>query len=101
VEVRTAAADDIWLSTAYERDCAYIAVHQYAGMPYSEYFAAFERIASAVGGRPHWGKMHNLNAHQLRKLYPRFDDFLQIRSEVDPRGTFTNAYLDRVLGPVS
>lgn len=101
VEVRVAAADDIWLSTAYKRHSAYIAIHQYTGMPYGEYFAAFERIASTVGGRPHWGKLHSLNANALRELYPRFDDFLRIRTEVDPGGVFSNAYLDRVLGPLS
>lgn len=101
VEVRVAAADDIWLSTAYGRDSAYVAVHQYAGMPYREYFAAFERIAGEAGGRPHWGKMHGLDAAALRQRYPRFDDFLRLRAEVDPAGVFSNAYLDRVLGPVA
>ncbi|WP_019812477.1 D-arabinono-1,4-lactone oxidase [Saccharomonospora saliphila] len=100
VEVRVAAADDIWLSTAYGRDTAYIAVHQYAGMPYREYFTEFARIAASVGGRPHWGKMHDLDAAALRPLYPRFDDFVRVRSEVDPTGVFANAHLDRVLGPV-
>lgn len=100
VEIRVAAADDIWLSTAYGRDTAYVAIHQFIGMPYREYFAAFESIVRAVGGRPHWGKMHTLDAAALRELYPRFDDFLAVRAEVDPAGRFTNPYLDRVLGPV-
>ncbi|MFI9008679.1 D-arabinono-1,4-lactone oxidase [Actinosynnema sp. NPDC053489] len=98
VEVRVARGDDIWLSTAHGRDTAYIAVHQYLGMPYRRYFDAFERIASAVGGRPHWGKMHSLGAEALRDRYPRFDDFRRVRAEVDPTGKFTNTYLDRVLG---
>ncbi|WP_007025445.1 D-arabinono-1,4-lactone oxidase [Saccharomonospora iraqiensis] len=100
VEVRVAAADDVWLSTAHGRDSAYIAVHQYVGMPYREYFTGFARIAASVGGRPHWGKMHDLDAAALRALYPRFDDFRRLRAEVDPGGVFGNAYLDRVLGPV-
>ena len=100
VEVRVAAADDIWLSTAHGRDSAYIAVQQFVGMPYREYFSAFEKIAGEVGGRPHWGKMHDLDAQTLRSRYPKFDDFLRVRKETDPNGTFTNTYLDRVLGPV-
>jgi FAD-linked oxidoreductase len=100
VEVRVAAADDIWLSTANGRDSAYIAIHQFVGMPYREYFAAFAAIAGQVGGRPHWGKMHDLDAEILRGRYPRFDDFLRVRKEVDPAGLFTNAYLDQVLGPI-
>jgi L-gulono-1,4-lactone dehydrogenase len=100
VEVRVAAADDIWLSTAYQRDSAYIAVHQFVGMPYREYFALFESVAGAAGGRPHWGKTHTLDAAALRDRYPRFDDFVTLRSKLDPAGTFANPYLDRVLGKV-
>jgi FAD/FMN-containing dehydrogenase len=98
VEVRVAAADDIWLSTAYGRDSAYIAVHQFAGMPYRAYFDLFEQVAGAVGGRPHWGKMHTLDAAGLRARYPRFDDFTRLRAELDPEGKFLNPYLRRVLG---
>lgn len=101
VEVRVAAADDIWLSTAYGRDTAYLAIHQYAGMPYREYFEGFWKIVAEVGGRPHWGKLHDLDAAALRERYPRFDDFLRVRREVDPSGLFGNAYTDRVLGPVT
>ncbi|MBM7771071.1 FAD-linked oxidoreductase [Actinokineospora baliensis] len=100
VEVRFAAADDIWLSTAHERECAYIAIHQYRGMPYLAYFSLFESIVSAVGGRPHWGKVHTLDAEALRARYPRFDDFTRVRSEVDPDGRFRNPYCDRVFGPI-
>ncbi|GAA1330405.1 D-arabinono-1,4-lactone oxidase [Saccharothrix algeriensis] len=99
VEVRVARGDDIWLSTAHGRDTAYVAVHQYLGMPYRRYFDAFERIADAVGGRPHWGKLHGQGAATLAPRYPRFADFRRVRAEVDPTGKFTNDYLDRVLGP--
>ena len=99
VEVRVAAADDIWLSTAYGRDTAYVAIHQYVGLPYQEYFAAFESIATAAGGRPHWGKMHTLDAQRLGERYPRFTDFLRVREETDPDRRFANPYLDQVFGP--
>ncbi|MBC6449250.1 D-arabinono-1,4-lactone oxidase [Actinokineospora xionganensis] len=98
VEVRVAAADDIWLSTAYGRDSAYLAIHQYLGMPYREYFDLFESIVGEVGGRPHWGKMHSLDADSLRARYPRFDDFLGVRAAVDPERRFQNPYTERVLG---
>ena len=101
VEIRVAAADDIWLSTAYQRDSAYIAIHQFVGMPYREYFDLFESVVGAVGGRPHWGKMHTLDADVLRERYPRFDDFAALRATVDPTGVFANPYLDRLLGKVS
>jgi FAD-linked oxidoreductase len=98
VEIRVAAADDIWLSTAYGRDTAYLAIHQYTGLPYRKYFDLFESVVASVGGRPHWGKMHTLDAERLRDLYPKFDDFLRVRGELDPAGVFTNGYLDQVLG---
>jgi len=99
VEVRVAAADDIWLSTAYGRDSAYIAIHQYTGLPYQAYFALFESIVAHVAGRPHWGKMHSLDAERLRALYPRFDEFRRIRAEADPESRFGNSYLGRIFGP--
>ena len=98
VEVRFAAADDLWLSTAYGRDTAYVAVHQYVRLPYARYFAAVERIMAQVAGRPHWGKMHWLEAERLSELYPRFGDAQRVRSAADPTGVFSNPYLDRLLG---
>ncbi len=98
VEVRVAAADDIWLSTAYGRDSAYVAIHQYAGLPYQEYFRLFESIATAAGGRPHWGKLHTRDAGYLGGAYPRFADFLRLRDEADPARLFANPYLQQVLG---
>ena len=53
----------------------------------------------AVGGRPHWGKLHGLDAARLAPRYPRFDDVRRVRAAVDPAGRFANAYTDRVLGP--
>src|ERR1700728_186969 len=99
VEIRVAAADDIWLSTAYGRDSAYIAIHQYAGLPHRAYFDLFESVVAPVAGRPHWGKLHSLDAGRLGPLYPRFEDFRRVRAEVDPEARFGNAYLGRVFGP--
>ena len=98
VEVRFAAADDLWLSTAHGRATAYVAVHQYLRLPYARYFAAVERIVAQVGGRPHWGKMHWLEADRLGELYPRFADAQRVRAQADPGGVFSNPYLDRLLG---
>jgi L-gulonolactone oxidase len=98
VEVRFVGADDIWLSTAFERDNAYVAVHQYHRMDHQPYFRAFEAIVREHAGRPHWGKLHTLDASALRELYPRFDDFVGVRDRLDPERRFANAYLSRVLG---
>ena len=98
VEVRFAAADDLWLSTAHGRASGYIAVHQYIRRDYGPYFAAVEAIARSVDGRPHWGKLHDRDAESLRATYPRFDDFVALREKLDPERLFGNPYLDRVLG---
>ncbi|GLI28315.1 FAD-linked oxidoreductase [Agromyces rhizosphaerae] len=98
IEVRAAAPDDVWLSTAYQRPTGYIAVHRYYREDPTEYFAGVEEIMVAHGGRPHWGKMHTRTAEYLREAYPRFDDFLAVRDQLDPERRFTNPYLDRVLG---
>lgn len=98
IEVRFAAEDDRWLSTAYGRASGYIAVHRYWRVDPTEYFEAVEQIMLEHGGRPHWGKLHTLNADRLRESYPRFDDFVALRDRLDPDRLFTNRYLDRVLG---
>ncbi len=98
VEVRTAPADDITLSTASGRDSAYVAVHMYRGTPYQAYFTAAERIFTAHEGRPHWGKVHTRDAEYLARVYPRFAEFTALRDRLDPDRLFQNDYLRRVLG---
>jgi len=98
VEVRFAAADDIWLSTATGRDTGYVAVHQYHRRDHEAYFRAVEAIAREHDGRPHWGKLHHRDAGSLRGTYPKLDAFAALRDELDPHRVFGNAYLTRVLG---
>ncbi|MFD3786461.1 D-arabinono-1,4-lactone oxidase [Streptomyces cyaneofuscatus] len=98
VEVRTAPADDMALSTASGRDSAYIAVHLYKGTPHRSYFTAVERIMTAHSGRPHWGKIHTRDAAYLAEVYPRFGEFTAVRDRLDPDRMFGNDYLRRVLG---
>ncbi|MFD8033044.1 D-arabinono-1,4-lactone oxidase [Streptomyces sp. NPDC059717] len=98
VEVRTAPADDITLSTASGRDSAYIAVHMFRGTSYQAYFTAAEQIFTAHGGRPHWGKVHTRDADYLAEAYPRFGEFTALRDRLDPDRRFGNDYLRRTLG---
>ncbi|MFG2880324.1 D-arabinono-1,4-lactone oxidase [Streptomyces sp. NPDC048337] len=98
VEVRTAPADDIALSTASGRETAYVAVHMYKGTPYQAYFTAAERIFTELGGRPHWGKVHTRDAEYFAQVYPRFAEFTALRDRLDPDRVFGNDYLRRVLG---
>ncbi|MET7370749.1 D-arabinono-1,4-lactone oxidase [Streptomyces sp. NPDC005566] len=98
VEVRTAPADDITLSTAQGRESAYIAVHLYRGTPHQAYFTAVERIMTGYAGRPHWGKIHTRDAEYLAGAYPKFGEFTAVRDRLDPGRLFANDYLRRVLG---
>lgn len=101
VEVRVCPADDVPLSTATGRDTGYVAAHAYVGTPHEAWFRAVSDVCLAAGGRPHWGKEHDLSADDLRPRYPAFDAFVALRDRVDPEGRFGNTYLDRVLGPTS
>jgi len=98
VEYRTVAADDAWLSPAHERQTVTISIHQDARLPFRELFADLEGLLCEYGGRPHWGKVHTRRAAELRALYPRFDDFLALRAELDPEGRFLNQPLREVFG---
>jgi FAD-linked oxidoreductase len=98
VEVRFTKGDDVPLSTAFGRDSAYIAVHVYKGMECEPFFRDVEDILRAYDARPHWGKMHYRDAEELSKLYPRWDEFIALRNQLDPQRTFSNAYSDTVFG---
>jgi FAD/FMN-containing dehydrogenase len=94
---RYVAADDAYLSTAHGRDTVTISLHQNNTLPYDDYFDDIERIFLQYGGRPHWGKKHNLEAKELEPLYPRWAEFQRIRRELDPQGVFLTEYLGRLL----
>ena len=98
IECRVVAGDDALLSPAHGRDSVYIAVHQYRGMDHVPYFTAVEEILRSVGGRPHWGKRHNLDAAATADLYPRLPDFLAVRDRLDPERVFSNEWTTAVLG---
>jgi FAD-linked oxidoreductase len=99
IEVRVTPGDDLWLSTAYGRSSAYIAIHVFHASPHQEYFRDVEAVMTAVAGRPHWGKMHTRSAEYLRQAYPKHGDFVALRDELDPGRRFGNPYLTQVLGP--
>jgi FAD/FMN-containing dehydrogenase len=99
IEVRFVAPDDIPLSTAFGRETCYVAVHMARPQPYEEYFRGVEAVMDRLDGRPHWGKLHFQTAATLAPRYPEWDRFQAVRRKLDPDGRFSNAYLERVLGP--
>jgi FAD-linked oxidoreductase len=98
VEIRVCPADDVPLSTAYDRDSIYLAFHMNPQTDHRGYFSGVEDILRGYDGRPHWGKLHNRTAEDLEVAYPRWQDFLAMRDRLDPERVFTNPYLNRVLG---
>jgi FAD-linked oxidoreductase len=98
IEYRYVKGDDIWLSMFEGRDGCSISVHQYADEDHRPYFAEIEPIFWKYEGRPHWGKLHSLDAERLRARYPRWQDFQEVRRALDPTGRLLNAHLHGVLG---
>lgn len=98
IEVRFAAADDVWLSTAHGRDSCYVAVHAYHRQDPTAYFAAAQDVFTAHDGRPHWGKRHTLDATWFERTYPCFGDWLAVRDQADPSRRFANDHLRLVFG---
>jgi FAD/FMN-containing dehydrogenase len=96
VEYRTLAADDVWLSTAYERPTVTISVHQDVNEDDEPYFRACEEIFDAYAGRPHWGKVNYLDGTTMAERHPRWREWWQARDAIDPSQTFLNDYLRSV-----
>ncbi|XHM64011.1 FAD-binding protein [Streptomyces nigra] len=98
-EVRTVAADEQWLSPSYGRDT--VALHFTWIEDTAAVLPVVRRLEAALDDfapRPHWGKVFTTPAGVLRDRYPRLDDFRALARELDPKGTFANAFVRDVLG---
>ncbi len=93
IEYRYVGEDDLFLSPFFKRDSATLSINVFHPSSYREYFDGAEAIFQNHAGRPHWGKKHNAGPTYLRRLYPHWDDFLQVREELDPGGRFLNPHL--------
>lgn len=98
IEFRYVKGDKLPISMFSGGDRCAISVHQYYDLDYHNFFAQVEPIFWKYDGRPHWGKLHTLNAAQFNKLYPRFKEFTDIRASLDPGGRFLNGHLRGVFG---
>ncbi|GAA2353019.1 FAD-binding protein [Saccharopolyspora halophila] len=98
-EIRTIAADDLWLGPTQGADT--VAFH-FTWVPKQEEVEALLREIEAAlrpfGGRPHWGKVFTTEREELRRVYPRLDDFTELVRRFDPDGKFGNDFTARVLG---
>lgn len=97
LEFRYVSPEDPWLSMAYgDEPHATISIHRNANQDYRPYFDRIEPIFWKYGGRPHWGKIHSLGYEELAELYPRYDDFAEIRQSLDPNGRMLNDHLRKL-----
>jgi alditol oxidase len=97
-ELRTIAADELWLSPAYRRDS--FAIHftwisDFAAV--APVLAAVEEQLAPFDARPHWGKVFSMNADVVRGRHERLPDFSELVARFDPTGKFRNAFVDRYI----
>ena len=97
-EIRTIAADRLWMSPCYRQPC--VAFHftwkkDWPGV--QKLLPRIESILHPFRARPHWGKLFTMPASELRPLYPKLDDFHSLLTDFDPTGKFRNAYVDRII----
>ena len=96
-ELRSAAADELWLSPAYGQDV--VAIHFTWRNDAARVAAVLPLVEEALapfGARPHWGKRHGLERAALERVHPRLADARAVFERVDPGGRFVNAHLERV-----
>lgn len=98
-ELRSVAADELWLSPAYRRDS--LGIHlTWRNDPDAvlRVLPVVEEALAPFSPRPHWGKWFTLPGDQVQAQYPRLADFRQLAEQADPRGRFRNDFLQRTLG---
>lgn len=99
-EIRAIAADELWLSTAYQRKS--IAIHFTWKQETEAVMALLPKVEKALepfAPRPHWGKLFTVSKAELASRYPRMEDFRKLAAQMDSAGKFSNAYLqEHVLG---
>jgi len=93
-EIRTIAADDLWMSPCYQQDC--IAIH-FTWKPewdaVSKLLPVIEKELAPFQARPHWGKLFTMNSVQLHSHYKKLIDFKKLVERYDPKGKFRNEFL--------
>jgi len=94
-EIRTIAADELWMSPCYHR--ASVAIH-FTWKPdwpaVSKLLPVIERELAPFGPRPHWGKLFTIPAAQLRASYEKLPAFVELGRRFDPLGKFRNEFLN-------
>ena len=93
-EIRTIKADDLWMSTAYQRESVAIHFTWKQTDNVIKLLPLVEAELAEFGVRPHWGKLFTRTTAELKAVYPKFDAFVKLIKEYDPQGKFHNTFLD-------
>ena len=97
-EIRTVAADNLWMSPCYERPSVTIHFTWKPDWPaVSKLLPVIEKELAVFEARPHWGKLFAMSPAELKSRYKRLPDFIQLSKKYDPLGKFHNAFLDRYI----
>jgi FAD/FMN-containing dehydrogenase len=92
LEIRVVAQDEAWMSPNYQRDNLVVSISGEPGKEYSPYLRACDSLFAEYRGRPHWGKLHFMTADRVARLFPRYQDFVDVRRRLDPNGVFLNPH---------
>jgi xylitol oxidase len=94
-EVRTIAADNLWMSPYYRQDCVALHFTWKKDWPaVSQLLPLMEEQLAPLQARPHWGKLFTMPAGRVQSLYEKLPEFQQLLRDYDPQGKFRNAFLD-------
>ena len=95
-EIRTIAADSLWMSPCYQQSSVTIHFTWKQDWPaVSKMLPVIERELAPFKVRPHWGKLFTMSPSQLKSSYEKLPEFTQLSEKLDPQGKFRNAFLDR------
>jgi FAD/FMN-containing dehydrogenase len=97
-EIRFVRGDDFALSPCYGRDSVYVGAYNADNRGWNELLADFEELAIKHNGRPHWGKEFNVGTDYLKSVYPKWDEFVELRKEMDAAGLFANPMIEKMFG---
>lgn len=95
-EIRFTKADDYALSACYGRNTIWLGAYNADNFGWKELMNDFETLAKKYNGRPHWGKEFNADKEYLKSVYPKYDEFNQLRKQLDPTEKFSNPFIDRL-----
>ncbi|PYV52834.1 MAG: FAD-binding protein, partial [Acidobacteria bacterium] len=94
-EIRAIAADNLWLSPCYEQPCLTIHFTWKQDWPaVRKLIPGIEKELALFNARPHWGKLFTTSPAELKSIYKKIPEFVQLSKKYDPQGKFRNEFLN-------